>query len=230
VDRRTALTALVVVVLAGCGTQRARQAVAPSLSPSPPPAPTPQPAPALSGPAISAGRAAQGPVTVRGGPGWTGLPAAYAYANRSRNDCAQAAVATALTTDGTWARPDRGGADRQAQLFRTSPPDVLGGVWGSSPKLVQTMLGSTRSVRGLDEVQVALHQGEPVLVMLDLSPLGRGAGAHWTVVVAVSAEQVQVTNLGGGLVRRDLFERAWTGLVPSISGVAGVGLLPPVRS
>lgn len=226
-DRRTLLLAAGAALLAGCAGGRTREAVS---GPTPVPTGTgvpvtPTPAAEPSGPPVSAGRARQGPVAVGGGPGWVGLPSAYAYANRTRNDCAQAAVATLLTTTGTWERPDRGGPDRQEQLMRTAPPDVLGGVWGSSPRLVRRMLGASRTVTGLEGVRAALSQGEPVLVLLDLRPLGRGTGAHWTVVVGLGDTHVQVTNLGGGLVRRDAFERAWSGLVPAVSGVARTGLV-----
>lgn len=238
-DRRTLLLAAGAALLAGCAGGRAREAVsgptpvprgtgvpaAPPAAPPAPSAPSSPPAPEPTGPLVSAGRAQQGPVEVRGGPGWVGLDAAYAYVNRTRNDCAQAAVATLLTTTGTWERPDRGGPDRQEQLVRSAPPDVLGGVWGSSPRLVRRMLGAGRTVSGLDGVRTALQQGEPVLVLLDLRPLGRGTGAHWTVVIGLDATHVQVTNLGGGLVRRDAFERAWSGLVPAVSGVARTGLV-----
>ncbi len=183
---------------------------------------TPSPVPTV--PPVSAGRSEQGRFTAQ-------LPGAlvgYQYVNRTRNDCAQAAVATARTMVGDWVAPP-GGPDRQAQLQAEAPPDVAGGVWGSSPRLVQQMLGSTRTVAGFEGLRAALSKGLPVVVLLDLGPLGRGSGAHWTVVTGLSAESVQVTNLGGGLVERAAFARAWRGLVPSVAGMASRGLLTAAR-
>ncbi len=170
---------------------------------------------------VSAGRSAQGRFVAQ----LPGAPAGYQYVNRTRNDCAQAAVATARTMIGDWAAPDDGGPDRQAQLQAEAPPDVAGGVWGSSPRLVQQMLGSTRTVSGFTGLQAALSNAQPVLVLLDLRPLGRGSGAHWTVVVGLSQDTVQVTNLGGGLVDRAAFAKAWRGLIPRVAGMASQGLL-----
>ncbi len=189
----------------------------PSASPvGPSPAPsTPSPVPP-----VSAGRSEQGRFSAQ----LPGAVTGYQYVNRTRNDCAQAAVATARTMVGDWVAPP-GGPDRQAQLQTESPPDVAGGVWGSSPRLVQQMLGSTRTVSGFEGLHAVLSKGLPVVVLLDLGPLGRGSGAHWTVVTGLSADSVQVTNLGGGLVDRAAFARAWRGLVPSVAGMASRGLL-----
>ncbi len=175
---------------------------------------------APTAPPVTAGTSLQGRFVAQ-------LPdalAGYQYVNRTRNDCAQAAVATARTMVGDWVAPPDG-PDRQVQLQAEAPPDVAGGVWGSSPRLVQQMLGSTRTVAGFEGLSVALRKSLPVVVLLDLGPLGRGSGAHWTVVTGLSVDNVQVTNLGGGLVDRAAFARAWRGLVPSIAGMASRGLL-----
>ncbi len=225
---KRALTALLAVLALPACAQPAEQAVPQAAAPVPPTTPAPAPqaattAPAPSGPAVSAGRARQGEVAPAVAPGGVALDGVYAYVNRQVNDCAQAAVATALTTTGAWARP---GVDRQAELMAAAPPDVVGGVWGSSPRLVQRMLGAHTTVTGLDGVRSALEAGSPVLVLLDLGPLGRGRGAHWTVVVGLDDAHVQVTNLGGGLVERGAFERAWNGLVPRVAGMRALGFVP----
>jgi hypothetical protein len=165
---------------------------------------------------------------------FVGLDAIFEYTNGDgtlcRTNCGQAAAATFLTHHGRL-RADAANAHRiMATLERQHPPNVLGGVFGTSRRRVTRICAAfgvhLREVPGEAALRSSLVRREPVIVMLGVSA-GRWwrfdlPGGHWMVAYACDANGVYLTNWGK--MGWDDFRHCWGRMVPRLIGMWGRGL------
>jgi hypothetical protein len=165
---------------------------------------------------------------------FVGLGAIFEYTNGDgglcRTNCGQAAAATFLTHYGRLpANADR--AHRvMAALERCHPPNVLGGLCGTSRRCVVRICADfgmrLRDVSGEAALRASLVRREPVIVMLGVSA-GRWwrfdlPGGHWMVAYACDASGVYLTNWGR--MSWVEFRCGWNALVPRLIGMRRRGL------
>ena len=165
---------------------------------------------------------------------FVGLDAIFEYTNGDgtlcRTNCGQAAAATFLTHHGRL-RADAANAHRiMATLERQHPPNVLGGVFGTSRRCVARICAALgvplRQVSGEATLRASLARREPVIVMLGVSA-GRWwrfdlPGGHWMVAYACDASGVYLTNWGR--MSWVEFRCGWNALVPRLIGMRRRGL------
>ena len=165
---------------------------------------------------------------------FVGLGAIFEYTNGdgdlSRTNCGQAAAATFLTHYGRLPADVARAHHVMTFLERRHPPNVLGGVFGTSRRRVAricTVFGvPLREVSGEAALRASLARGEPVIVMLGVSA-GRWwrfdlPGGHWMVAYACDANGVYLTNWGK--MSWDEFRHGWDALVPRLIGMRRRGL------
>src|SRR5262249_43305200 len=144
----------------------------------------------------------------QGAADFVGLGAIFEYTNGDgalcRTNCGQAAAATFLTHYGRLAAEAAGARLVMAALERRHPPNVLGGLFGTSRRCVAGICAAfgvpLRQVCGEAALRASLARGEPVIVMLGVSA-GRWRGyelpgGHWMVAYACDAGGVHLTNHG----------------------------------
>src|SRR4051794_2321308 len=127
---------------------------------------------ARRGPAVMASFVQPGVDT--DGPGYRGRAEMFAFTNgdgcRPRTNCGQAACATFLTHHGRWPEATRGAARLMEEIEGRFPPDIFGGLCGTSRKQVTRTcraFGLTLEVIGGEAaLREQLATGNPILVML----------------------------------------------------------------
>jgi hypothetical protein len=170
----------------------------------------------------------------QGAADFVGLGAIFEYTNDDgalcRTNCAQAAAATFLTQHGRLPADAADARRVMAALERCHPPNVLGGVFGSSRSCVARICAAfgvpVRAVCGEAALRASLVRHEPAIVMLGVSA-GRWwrfdlPGGHWMVAYACDAGGVYLTNWGK--MSWDEFRRGWGALVPRLIGMRRRGL------
>jgi hypothetical protein len=171
---------------------------------------------------------------VHGVSNFVGLKSIFEYTNGDgslcRTNCGQAAAATFLTHYGRLPADTAEAHRIMATLERCHPPNVLGGVFGTSRRRVARICSAfgvrVREVPGEAALRASLVRREPVIVMLGVSA-GRLwrfdlPGGHWMVAYACDADGVYLTNWGK--MGWDDFRHGWAGLVPRLIGMWGRGL------
>ncbi len=163
-----------------------------------------------------------------------GLGALFEYTKGDgalcRTNCGQAAAATFLTHHGRLPADAARARRVMAALERCHPPNVLGGVFGTSRRCVAGICAAfgvpPRAVSGEAALRASLARREPVIVMLGVSA-GRWwryelPGGHWMVAYACDAGGVHLTNWGK--MGWEEFRRGWGALVPWLIGMRRRGL------
>jgi hypothetical protein len=165
---------------------------------------------------------------------FAGLDSIFEYTNGDgtlcRTNCGQAAAATFLTHYGRLPAHPADPHRIMTTLERKHPPNVLGGVFGTSRRRVARICSSfgvpVREVPGEAALRASLIRRKPVIVMLGVSA-GRLwrfdlPGGHWMVAYACDTDGVYLTNWGK--MSWDEFRHGWGGLVPRLIGMWGRGL------
>ena len=165
---------------------------------------------------------------------FVGLGAIFEYTNGDgtlcRTNCGQAAAATFLTHHGRLPAEAARARRVMTALERCHPPNVVGGVFGTSRRCVAGICAAfgvpVREVSGEATLRASLVRREPVIVMLGVSA-GRWwrfdlPGGHWMVAYACDAGSVYLTNWGK--MSWDEFRRGWGALVPRLIGMRRRGL------
>jgi hypothetical protein len=105
-----------------------------------------------------------------------------------------------------------------SEVYRLHPPDILFGWLGTSWRRVQRAVDgfgvAHRWTEGEEELARTLAAGRLAVVMLDVGATSDegygGMGGHWTVVYAMDAAHVYVSNWpGDGRCTWRNFRRAW---------------------
>jgi len=170
----------------------------------------------------------------QGAADFVGLGAIFEYTNGDgalcRTNCGQAAAATFLAHLGRLPADAVRAGGVMADLERRHPPNVLGGIFGTSRCCVARICAAfgvpLHAVSGEAALRASLLRREPVIVMLGVSA-GRWwrfdlPGGHWMVAYACDAGGVYLTNWGK--MSWDEFRRGWDALVPRLIGMRRRGL------
>jgi hypothetical protein len=165
---------------------------------------------------------------------YVGIGAIFEYTNGdgalTHSNCGQAAAATFLTHHGRLLADAAHASRVMAALERCHPPNVLGGLFGTSRRRVARICAAfgvpVRELTGEAALRASLARREPVIVMLGVSA-GRWwrfdlPGGHWMVAYACDAGGVYLTNWGK--MTWDEFRRGWDALVPHLIGMRRRGL------
>ena len=165
---------------------------------------------------------------------FVGLGAIFEYTNGdgalTLSNCGQAAAATFLTHHGRLLADAAHASRVMAALERCHPPNVLGGLFGTSRRRVARICAAfgvpLRAVCGEAALRASLVRREPVIVMLGVSA-GRWwrfelPGGHWMVAYACDAGGVYLTNWGK--MSWNEFRRGWSAVVPRLIGMRRRGL------
>jgi hypothetical protein len=153
--------------------------------------------------------------------GFYGLSSIYQYVNADgqnpRTVCGQAASATLLTY--CTGRPANLSTLRAIE--RTHPPDILGGILGTSPRRVQAILVYYGAIGlgtiGNEESLKRLIRGLfPVICLIQNSGglFGLGDGAHWLVAFAYNDNGIFVTNYGNVFLSWSAWREKWNSPLP----------------
>src|SRR5262245_15565800 len=170
----------------------------------------------------------------QGAADFVGVDAIFEYTNDDgalcRTNCGQAAAATFLTHHGRLPADAARAGRIMAALERCHPPNVLGGLFGTSRRCVARICADfgvpVHEVSGEAALRASLVRREPVIVMLGVSA-GKWwrfdlPGGHWMVAYACDAGGVYLTNWGK--MSWDEFRSGWGALVPALIGMRRRGL------
>lgn len=146
----------------------------------------------------------------------------FEFVNDNSYDCGQAAACTILASHGLIEAKQ----DALAEIENAYPPDVMGGLWGTSSKRVKQIL----EVKGLRvqqletpfEIYNAVKNGQPVVCLLGFKWSG-----HWVVATEVIGKFIHLSNYGDATIED--FHKMISGWIPRIIGFNGRGYIASSR-
>ncbi|MFT3878965.1 MAG: hypothetical protein QM703_04810 [Gemmatales bacterium] len=161
--------------------------------------------------------------------GYQGLPYLFGYVNgdgrKCGTNCGLAASATMLTFLGKMAVESTTGSHssrNMAELESTFPPNILGGLAGTSRGRVERILDAHGAelveILGEEELRRSLHAGQPVAVMLKVPGntvwgMTMPAG-HWMVAYGCDEKKIYLTNWDIDGMTWEEFREGWAHLIP----------------
>lgn len=171
---------------------------------------------------------------------YQGLGQLFGYVNSdgrfAKTNCGLAASATLLTFLGQMKPQETSSPHRNpnmALLEETFPPNILGGLAGTSRGRVERILDAHGfqglEVQGEDQLRRTVADGKPIAVMLQI-PGGTALGmtmpaGHWMVVYGWDEKQVYLTNWWEQSMTWDEFLQGWSKPLPWLINMNRKGLL-----